>query len=216
MKIVHLNSFAALVNKRSEGSLVKAITNIVENPEVPFWYSRILQGVRKFFEEGLKYSVLESLVSKLDEVVPLTDFQKNDCKNSKLAVRKIQETSFALFDGKHLTKPSVKSIGFHGIELTVNPDALIFWTDDRGMKHVGVIKTKLKKSTFRQEEATMIACLLKYYLISLFPDYVVDDRFCICYDAFRSRFYTATNYARNLETAAALAERIAIMEHHAA
>lgn len=216
MKKIYLNSFASLVNKKSEGSLVKAIVGIVESSDAPFWYSRIRPGVRRFFAEGLDGSILESLVIKLDGVVPITTFQKNDCENSKLAIRKMQEMSFERLEGKNLMPATVKSILFHGIELAINPDALLFWMDDKGQNHVGVIKTKLKKSAFRQEEATMIACLLKYYLVTLYPDCIVEDEFCICYDAFRSRFYTAMSYAKNIALAATLAERIAIMDHHAA
>lgn len=216
MKKIYLNSFASLVNRKSEGSLVKAIVGIVDNIDAPFWYSRIRPGVRRFFAAGLDESILESLVIKLEGEVPITPFQKKDCENSMLAVRKIQEMSFEMLKGKNLLPPTVKSVLFHGIELAINPDALFFWMDDKGQSHVGVIKTKLKKSAFRQEEATMIACLLKHYLLYLYPDYIVEDEFCICYDAFRSRFYTAMNYVKNIAFAAFLAERIAIMDHHAA
>lgn len=213
---VHLNTFASLVNRKSEGSLLNAILGIVEERRAPFWYSRIRNGVRRFFAENLNYGILASLITKLEGVVPETPFQKNDCANSKLAVEKMMHMSFARFDGKHLCKPAENSILFHGIELDVRPDALLFWGDGEGYKHVGAIKTKLKKTLLRQEEAVMIACLLKHYLMTLFPDHIVEDGYCICYDVFRSKFYGPLQYEKNLALAISYARRIAIMDHHAA
>lgn len=213
---IYLNTFASLVNRKSEESLAKAIHTIVEEHDAPFWYSRIRPGVRRFFGEGMDYRILEALLDKLAGVVPESTFQKNDCENSKQAVAKIMNMSFSRFDGKNLVRPAVKSIIFHGIELDVNPDALIIWIDTDGTKHVGAIKSKLKKSSFRQDEAIMIACMLKRYLHTLFPDDVVEDSLCMCYDVFRDRFYGPMNYSKNLVLAADFAERISIMDHHAA
>lgn len=213
---IYLNTFASLVNRKSEESLTKAIHTIVEEHDAPFWYSRIRPGIRSFFAEGMNHSILESLVDKLASVVPMTTFQKNDCENSKQAVAKIMSMSFSGLEGKNLVRPAAKSIMFHGIELDVNPDALIIWMDADGKKHVGAIKSKLKKSVFRQEEAVMIACMLKRYLHTLFPDDIVEDSLCICYDVFRDRFYGPMNYTKNLALAADYAERICIIDHHAA
>lgn len=213
---IYLNTFASLVNRKSEESLLKAIHTIVEEHDAPFWYSRIRPGVRRFFAEGLNRRILESLVDKLTSVVPASSFQKNDCENSKQAVAKIMNMSFSGLAGKNLVRTTAKSIMFHGIELDVNPDALIVWVDAEGKTHVGAIKSKLKKSAFRQEEAVMIACMLKRYLHTLFPDDIVEDSLCICYDVFRDRFYGPMNYSKNLALAADFAERIIIMGHNAA
>ena len=213
---IYLNTFASLVNRKSEESLIKAIHTIVEEHDAPFWYSRIRSGVRSFFAEGMNYSILESLVDKLASVVPTSTFQKNDCENSKQAVTKIMRMSFSGLDGKNLVRPTSKSIMFHGIELDVNPDALIIWLDSDGKKHVGAIKSKLKKSVFRQEEAVMISCMLKCYIHTLFPDDIVEDVLCICYDVFRNRFYGPMNYSKNLALAIEFAERIRIMGYYAA
>lgn len=213
---IYLNTFASLVNKKSEESLLKAIHTIVEEHDAPFWYTRIRSGVRSFFAEGLNRSILESLVDKLARVVPMSTFQKNDCENSKQAVAKIMNMSFSGLQDKNLVRPPAKSIMFHGIELDVNPDALIIWMDAEGRNHVGTIKSKLKKSTFRQEEAVMIACMLKRYLHILFPGDIVEDSLCICYDIFRARFYGPMNYSKNLALAANFAELISITGHHAA
>ena len=62
----------------------------------------------------------------------------------------------------------------------------------------------------------MIACIIKYYLETLFPEYVVEDDYCICYDAFRSKMYSSNNYTKNLIVASALAQRIAMMTPAAA
>ena len=166
--------------------------------------------------ENLNYGILDSLLEKLDGVVPHTPFQRNDCANSKLAVKLIHEMPFDLLKEKTLLKPAAKSIPFYGLEMEVNPDAIIMWKDLQGIYHVGAIKTKLKKSTFRKEEATMIACMLKRYLETLFPEYVVEDDYCICYDAFRSKFYRANNYTVNLILASTIAQRIAAMAPAAA
>ena len=213
---IYLNSFASLLSKRSENSLNNAINGLFKEQNAPFWYSRIRQGVRSFFVENLNYAKLDDLLVKLEGVAPESRFQKNDCENSKQAVRLIQSKSFDLLAGKDMLKPAVKSVSFYGIELDVNPDAIIVWKDREGMFHVGAIKTKLRKSAFRQEEASMIACMLRFYLETLFPDYIVEDEFCICYDAFRSRLYSVRDYTRNLILASGLAQRIAASSPEAA
>ena len=202
--------FASLINSRSESSLNSSIHRIIENHDAPFWYSRIRPGVRSFFAESINFGILDSLLIKLDEVLPQTDFQRKDCENSKLAVRLMQTMSFELLKGKTMLKPAAKSIPFYGIELDVNSDAIIMWKDQQGRYHVGAIKTKLKKTAFREEEATMTACMIKHYLQTLFPKYVVEDEYCICYDAFRSKMYSVKSYTQNLIKASAIAQRIAL------
>ena len=184
---------------------------MIEGQDAPYWYSRIRPGVRSFFVENLNYEILDSLLVKLDQFVPITKFQRLDCENSRQVVLLMKAMNFDHLIGKTFIKPAAKSVPFYGIELEVNPDAIIMWKDAHGMFHVGAIKTKLKKSSFKKEEATMIACMIKYYLETLFPDYVVEDDYCICYDAFRSKTYSASNYTKNLIVASALARRIAMM-----
>ena len=208
---IYLNSFASLINKRSESSLDNAIGSLIEGQDAPFWYSRIRPGVRLFFVENLNYDILDSLLVKLEQFVPKTKFQSLDCENSRQVVLLMETMNFDRLKGKTFIKPAAKSVPFYGIELEVNPDAIIMWKDAHGMFHVGAIKTKLKKSSFKKEEATMIACMIKYFLETLFPEYVVEDDYCICYDAFRSKTYSASNYTKNLIAASALAQRIAMM-----
>ena len=216
MKKVYLNPFASLLSKRSESSLDNAIKRLSEEHNAPFWYSRIRPGIRSFFVGNLNYEILDNLLVKLDEFVPESRFQKNDCANSKLVVHLIKKKSFDILRGKNMLKPEAKSVPFYGIELEVNPDAIIVWKDRDGMFHVGAIKTKLRKSAFRVEEATIIACILKYYLVSLFPEYIVEDEYCICYDAFRGKLYSVNNYTQNLIKASMIAERIAVRTPEAA
>lgn len=213
---IYLNSFASLISKKSESSLDKAIVSMVEGQDAPFWYSRVRPGVRSFFVENLDFDILESLLVKLDNFVPETKFQRLDCENSRQVVLLTKAMNFNLFSGMTFIKPALKSVPFYGIDLEVNPDAIIMWKDAHGMFHVGAIKTKLKKSAFKKEEATMIACMIKYYLEALFPEYVIEDDYCICYDAFRSKMYSATNYTKNLIVASSLAQRIAMMAPAAA
>lgn len=56
----------------------------------------------------------------------------------------------------------------------------------------------------------MIACMIKYYLQTLFPEYIVEDKYCICYDAFRSKMYSVKSYTQNLIKVSAIAQRIAL------
>lgn len=213
---IYLNSFASLINKRSESSLENAIGRLLEGQDAPFWYSRIRPGVRSFFVDNLNLNILNSLLVKLDQLVPETKFQRLDCENSRQVVLLMKTMDFGRFIGQTFIKPAAKSVPFYGIELEVNPDAIIMWKDAQDMFHVGAIKTKLKKSAFKKEEATMIACIIKYYLETLFPEYVVEDDYCICYDAFRSKMYSSNNYTKNLIVASALAQRIAMMTPAAA
>ena len=208
---IYLNSFASLIGKRSESSLDNAIGSMIEGQDAPYWYSRIRPGVRSFFVESLNFDILDSLLVKLEQVVPQTKFQSLDCENSRQVVLLMETMNFDRIMGKTFIKPAAKSVPFYGIELEVNPDAIILWKDAQGMFHVGAIKTKLKKTAFKKEEATMIACMIKYFLETLFPEYVVEEDYCICYDAFRSKMYSANNYTKILIVASALAQRIAMM-----
>ena len=212
MRTIYLGTFASLVNKKSERSLVNAIKGIIDNDDSSaFWYNYIRSGVKRFFAMHCDYGILNVLQEKLFEVKPATDFQRNNWENSKLAVQHIMSMSYELFDGKDMAAPTEKSIAFHGIELNINPDAIITCQDKDGKTHVGAIKTKLKKGAFRPDEGTMTACLIQYYLTIIYPDYIVEPDYCICFDAFRRKFYTSKNYDINISTAASIAEKIAAM-----
>ena len=123
----------------------------------------------------------------------------------------MKSVSYDLFEGKDMSEPSEKTILFHGIELSINPNAIITWQDQDGATHVGAIKAKLKKSPLRLEEGTMIACMLHYYLTIIFPDYIVEPDYCICFDVFRRKFITSRNYSMNVALAASVADKIASM-----
>lgn len=211
MRIIYVGSLASLVNKRSEESLVNAIKKIVRNDAFVIWYNYIRRSVKQFFVEHCDMRILDALMEKLSKEVMLTDFQRNNCENSKLALQHIKSMTFDLFEGKDMAAPTEKAIAFHGIELNINPDAIITWQGKDGKTHVGAIKTKLKKGAFRPDEGTMTACLIQYYLTIIYPDYIVEPDYCICFDAFRRKFYTSKNYDINISTAASIAEKIAAM-----
>lgn len=212
MRTIYVGSLASLINKRSEESLVNAIKRIVgKDDSFVIWYNYIRRGVKQFFVEHCDYRILDALLEKLSKVVGLKDFQRNNCENSKLAIQHIKSMSYELFDSMDMAAPTEKSIAFHGIELNINPDAIITWQDNDGKTHVGAIKTKLKKTAFRPDEGTMIACLIQYYLSVLYPDYIVEPDYCICFDAFRRKFFTSKNYDINITTAVSIAEKIAAM-----
>ena len=211
MKRLYLNSFASLANKRNEKSLMNAINKMVatDNDTTVFWYSRIRPGVKSFFVRDCDYGILDGLLNKLSHIVPQTSFQKNDIENSKQAIQLMKGMSFKLLEGKNMIQPTDKCIPFYGIELFVNPDAIISWEDKKGVKHFGAIKTKIKKGPFNHIEGTTIACILQYYLTVLYPDCVVEPDYCICFDVFRRNFFTSKNYNQNIHLAASLANRIA-------
>ncbi len=212
MRIIYVGSLASLIRKRSEESLVNAIRKIIKKDEVFVpWYNYIRRSLKQFFVKHCDLSILDALIEKLSKEVAITDFQRNNCENSKLAVQHIKSMSYELFDGKDMAAPTEKLIAFHGIELNINPDAIITWQGKDGKTHVGAIKTKLKKGVFRPDEGTMTACLIQYYLTVIYPDYVVVPDYCICFDAFRRKFYTSKNYDINISTAALIAEKIAAM-----
>lgn len=212
MRIIYIGSLASLISKRSEESLANAIKKIIKNDEafVP-WYNYIRRSVKQFFVKHCDLGILDAIMENLSKVVALTDFQRNNCENSKLAVQHIKSMSYGLFDGKDMAAPTEKAIAFHGIELNINPDAIITWHGKDGKTHVGAIKAKLKKTAFRPDEGTMTACLIQYYLTIVYPDYIVEPDYCICFDAFRRKFYTSKNYDINISTAASIAEKIAAM-----
>jgi len=216
MKKIYLNTFASLVGIKKEGSLIKAMIRMVESSDVPFRYSRIRPSVRSFFIEGCDSSVLSDKLAELETVVVSSDFKKNDLANSKLALKMILETSFRSLEGKKMCRPEIKSYTFYGIQMAVNPDAIIKWKGEDGKVHVGAIKTKLKKSSFRKDEAVMIACILKHYLYTLYPDCVVEESCCFCFDAFRRRMYSPENYLQNIVRAAGIARKLSLMDREVA
>lgn len=212
MKRIYLGTFASLVNKRSEKSLANAIKRIISNKDsFVIWYNYIRRGVKEFFAKHCDYGILDDIMDNISKQKPITPFQRNNCENSKLAIKQIKGVSYDLFDGKNMFAPKEKTIPFDGVELNINPDAIITWQDEKGKTHVGAIKTKLKKSQFRAEEGTMIACLIHYYLTVVYPEYIVEPDYCICFDAFRRKFYSSKNYEINLSTASHIARMIAAM-----
>ena len=72
---------------------------MVEEHDAPFWYSRIRSGVKSFFGENLDYGILDSLMVKLDTVVTRTTFQKNDCENSREAVKFFPDAELHVLPG---------------------------------------------------------------------------------------------------------------------
>lgn len=217
MRTIYLGTFASLVNKKSEKSLANAIRRIVSSEDsFVIWYNYIRRGVKKFFAMHCDFGVLDGLMDYLSKEIPITPFQRNNCENSKLAIQQIKGVSYDLFDGKNMYAPAEKTIPFEGVELNINPDAIITWQDDNGKTHVGAIKTKLKKSPFRVEEGTMMACLIQYYLTVVYPEYIVEPNYCICFDAFRRKFYKSMNYEINISTASLIARKIAAMDDVAA
>ena len=212
MKTINLGTFATLINKKSEKSLAHAIRVILDREDsFVNWYNYIRYGVIKFFLNHCDIKILDALLHRLSIVKPSSAFQKKNCIISKEAVQLMKSTSYNVFQGKNFGLPDVKSITFHGIELKVNPNAIITWQDQNGATHVGAIKTKLKKSHLSLVEGTIIACMLQHYLTILYPDSIVESDFCICFDVFRRKFITSKNYMVNIAIAASIAERIASM-----
>ena len=217
MKTIYLGSFATLVNKKSEKSLINAIKDILDDNNFgAIWYSFIRNGVKQFIINHFDKNILDNLLYNLSLAKPEKPSQIKNRDISREAVQLMKTISYDLFEGKDMSEPPEKSISFHGIELNINPNAIITWQDVDGATHVGAIKTKIKKTALRLEEATMIACMLQYYLTVFYPDYIVEPDYCICFDVFRRKFITSKNYSMNVVRAASIADKIASMGEVAA
>ena len=212
MKTIYLGSFATLVNKKSEKSLINAIKEMLDDNDFgAIWYNYIRSGVKQFIINHFDKAILDNLLYKLSLDKRNKPSQIKTREISREAVLLMKNVSYDMFEGKDMSEPLEKSISFYGIELNINPNAIITWQDQDGAIHVGAIKTKLKKSPLRLEEGTMIACILQYYLTMIFPDYVVEPDYCICFDVFRRKFITSKNYSMNVARAASIADIIASM-----
>ena len=66
MKTIYLGSFATLVNKKSEKSLLNAIKGILDDNDFgALWYNYIRYGVKHFILNHFDKAILDKLLYKL-------------------------------------------------------------------------------------------------------------------------------------------------------
>lgn len=206
-----LFSFADLTQVRSLESLNRRIDRLLheERDSIPIHYYLIRPGIKRFCFTGFNPDVLESLQKRVSEYVPTTKFEMDEKANCLMAVELAKSMIRPVFPDVHFEKGETIDLVLAGTHIHVVTDATLSWTDEKGVKHVGAIKTKIRKSVYTRETAQMVACLVAKSLLEQHADAVVDPTLCLCYDVFRQRLVPAGNLSRNLEVALEVAEMIA-------
>lgn len=200
MSYLSLFSFVELIGIRSEDSRVlkyqKKMLEDLDPVRVP--YKRIRPGICKFLRDGFDRGVILDTIENIALLKPETNRSKTEKENSLLALRNILLMSFPDY-GSILVRhrPESYLLKIAGITIKVSYDALISYTGIDGKRHVGAIKTKLKKEGFTYEDAEMSSCLLFKTLKKQFPDAVVEKEMCFCFNPFTMRMIAAKNVDAN-------------------
>lgn len=208
---VSLFSFVDLIRFRSRESLERGIGRLMKADEgsIPIRYYLIRSGIKQFCFTGFAPDVLPALLTRVMEYVPKTKFQQDEKANCMMAVGLAQSMPMPTFPGVSFEEGEAIDLNLGGITLHVVTDATLTWIDANDVKHVGAIKSKIKKRIFPRESAEMAASLLAKAMMEKHPDAIVDPHLCLCYDVFRQRLVPANNLSRNLEDALKIAEMIA-------
>ena len=204
-------SFVDLTQIRSRESLSRRIDKLIhgDSDSIPIHYYLIRSGIKRFCFTGFDPDVLVNLFMRVSEYVPTTKFEQDEKTNCLLAIRLAQTMPGPVLPDVRFDKGETIDLDLLGVHLHVVTDATLSWIDVDGVKHIGAIKVKIRKSNYTRECAQMSACLLAKALMAKHPDAFIDPTLCFCYDVFRQRLVPASNMSRNLEVAREIAEMIA-------
>ena len=204
-------AFVDLTQVRKRESLIRRIEKLLhgDRESIPIHYYLIRPGIKRFCFTGFDPDVLVDLYTRVSEYVPTTKFEQDEKTNCLLAIRLAQFMPRPALPDVHFDKGETIDLDLLGVHLHVVTDATLSWTDGDGVKHIGAIKTKIRKSNYTRECAQMSACLLAKALSAKYSDAIIDPTLCFCYDVFRQRLVPASNMSRNLEVAQEIAEMIA-------
>ena len=204
-------AFVDLTQVRRRESLIRRIEKLLRGDQesIPIHYYLIRSGIKRFCFTGFDPDVLVDLYTRVSEYVPTTKFEQDEKTNCLLAIRLAQSMPRPALPDVRFDKGETIDLDLLGVHLHVVTDATLSWTDVDGVKHIGAIKTKIRKSNYTRECAQMSACLLAKALLARYPDAFIDPTLCFCYDVFRQRLVPASNMSQNLEVAQEIAEMIA-------
>jgi hypothetical protein len=205
---ISLFDFVTLTQVRREETLERRIERLLggdaESP--PIRYSLIRKRIAEYCFTGFNPEVLDALQKRVEDYVPTTKFQRDEKANCQMAIRLAQTMLRPVFPGISFERGETIDLHLGGVVIHVVTDAVLSWTDSDGVKHVGAIKSKIRKSDYPREYAEMAACLLVKAMRAKHPDAVVNPQRCFCFDVFRQRLVPANNLERNLDDALRVAE----------
>lgn len=219
MSHLSLFSFVELIGIRSEDSrLLKYQKKMLEDLDpICIPYKRIRPGICKFLRDGFDKTVIMGTIEDVNLWLPDSKRSKAEKQNSLLALNNIMLMSFP--DYKDLIirhRPTSYLFKIAGIKLKVSYDALISYMGEDGRRHIGAIKTKLKKEGFTYEDAEMAASLLFKSLQRQFPDAVIEKDMCLCFNPFTMKMTAAKNIDANYLKAMKVAIRLSGIDDVAA
>lgn len=109
MKTIYLGSFATLVNKKSEKSLINAIKDILDDNDFgATWYNYIRNGVKQFIINHFDKAILDNMLYKLSLDKRNKPSQIKNREISREAVLLMKNVSYDLFEGKDMSEPPRK------------------------------------------------------------------------------------------------------------
>ena len=206
-------TFVDLTQVRRRETLDRRIGRFLREDENPFppHYALIRKGIRKFCSTGFDPAILDDMHEHVITSVTASEFTKKDKPNCLQAIELMRSMLIPDFKGVSFGKGEKIDLHLGGIVIRVVTDATLSWVDANGIRYIGAIKAKVKKSPFPREASEMTSCLVAQALKAKYPDAIVDPLHCFCFDVFRQRLIPTSNMSRNLEVAKEIAERIASM-----
>ncbi len=156
-----------------------------------------------YFQQGFDKQVLIAAIQRLQSKEPISDWVRDDTKNSIRALRNFLRLEFPFKNLKcRFIKPVITAYPINGVVVTVAPDLLLEWEND-GQKYAGAIKFYIKQKALTYQQGHVCASLLADFLGNILSnDVLISKPHCICVDIMNRRIFPASG---NTETAMRLA-----------
>lgn len=186
---ISINPFAEYLEATESRRL-----KILEEQQVPDpvripYYQLAKARIKKSIELSGSLRPINSAIKLLTEKTPVKEWQKNDRKNSIIALENFKKMLLpeVIKENKlEIIKPKQKHLNFNGITILISPNIVFRITID-GVKYIGACKIHISKGkAFSHKQSKLVANLLEQYLSNCVAeeDEIVDNSLCFCLDPF--------------------------------
>ncbi len=174
------------------------------NPLKVFWYTIPKNAIPKCVKKGFDYEILTKAIDRIRNSVQDTKNKKCNAKVSIEIIEKFLQLNFTskLPDVKHLffTKIDKKHYLLNGLQVTVTPDVVFEWFDEKGDNNLGAIKFHYGKSKQLSPITGRLRASLLYDFVKRAiakDEDIVNSSFCICVDIYNGCIYKASKNTEN-------------------
>jgi len=178
------------------------------------YYSEVRNVIPKFFKSNYDSDILDVLITKIEEKVVSTDWEKNDNSNSIIAIQNVLESNLPDLSNYNFIKDDfkIKKIELAGVTVTIKPDLFL---QNKDNSKIGVLKHHIAKTPDNQledENRIYVATILKFALLEHgLEEKNIDDNACIAFDIFKKDYSTSSkSFKRTISAVEAACEEIAL------